>query len=64
LDIAKALAKTKPRFVLLNSSGNGVELNKMDTNELLNQTGMFSAINEGLKDSVQKPKLQTDSKAE
>lgn len=61
LDIAKALAKSKPKFVLLNSSGNGVELNKVDTNELLKQAGFFSALNEGLKDSAQKPAVEADT---
>ena len=52
LEIAKSLAKSKPKFVLLNSSskGNGLEVNKVDSNDLLKQAGFFTAINEGLKD--------------
>ena len=65
LDIAKALAKSKPNFVLLNSAskgGNGVELNKVDVNQLLNQTGFFAAVNEGMKDAPA-PKIEVKEKA-
>ncbi len=53
LEIAKALAKSKPKFVLMNNSknGSGIGINKVDSNELLNQAGFFSALNEGLKDT-------------
>ena len=49
LDIAKALAARQPRFLLLNStkgSGNELGVTKIDTNELINQAGLFEALRE------------------
>jgi len=66
LDIAKALSKNKPNFVLLNSAGkggSGIELNKVDTNKLLDQAGFFSAMNEGLKEEP-KPEIVVPKPAE
>lgn len=51
LEIAKALASRNPRFVLMNSTSNSgkggsIDLNRVDTNELIRQAGVFAAISE------------------
>ena len=51
LEIAKQLVKAKPRFMLLNSKSgkNGaVEVNRIDTNQLIKQMGMFAVAKEAL----------------
>ena len=52
LEIAKALAARRPKFVLMNSAGgkSGVDLNRVDTNELIRQAGIFAAVYEGTSD--------------
>ena len=55
LEIAKALAKSKPKFVLMNGSknGGGLEINKVDSNELLRQAGLFEGLKEATKPVAQ-----------
>ena len=52
LAIAKELAAANPKFVILNSGqdGGGIDLRKVDTNELLRQLGLLSGIAEGVKE--------------
>ena len=54
LEVVKALIASNPKFVVLNSQGNanGVDLNKLDTNDLIRQLGLFAATAEGLKPAV------------
>lgn len=50
IEIARQLLISRPNFVLLNSAGEkgaGIELNRLDTNELLRQTGILSLSGEG-----------------
>lgn len=47
LEIVKALLLSSPKFVVMNSSNEGkggVEVNKVDMNDLVRQMGIFSAI--------------------
>lgn len=54
LEVVKALIASNPKFVVLNSQGgaNGVDLNKLDTNDLIRQLGIFAATAEGMKPAV------------
>ncbi len=65
LELAKSLLKSNPKFILMNNSNNasgqGVEVRKTDTNELIGQIGIF----EGLKDDPNKNlKEQSNTKSE
>ncbi|MFM1847151.1 MAG: hypothetical protein RL417_625, partial [Pseudomonadota bacterium] len=42
----KSLIKSNPKFVVLGSSsgGNGIDVKRLDTNELLSQLGAFEAL--------------------
>ena len=46
LELAKSLIKSNPKFVVLGSSsgGNGIDVKRLDTNELLSQLGAFEAL--------------------
>ncbi len=58
LDIARALIKRNPKFVLINSAdtkGGGVGISKIDQNKLIEQAGLFAATYEGVKDDSAKP---------
>jgi hypothetical protein len=46
LELAKSLIKSDPKFVVLDSAsgGNGIDVKRLDTNELLNQLGAFEAL--------------------
>ena len=45
LEVVKALIASDPKFVVLNSQGNsnGIDLNRLDTNDLIRQLGLFAA---------------------
>ncbi len=51
LSVAQALVQQSPRFVLMNTSGGdkGIDLSRVDTNELMYQAGIFAGMSEGLK---------------
>lgn len=55
LAVARALVAQAPRFVLLNSASGdkGLDLSRVDTNDLLRQAGIFAGVNEGLKERTQ-----------
>ncbi len=59
LKIAKELSKSRPDFVLLQnakSSSGVVDVKKVDTNELIEQVGMFAVGKAGLDSSIKKNK--------
>lgn len=59
MEIAKNLIKSKSKFILLNSGtkgGSGIDVNKIDTNELIKQAGIFTALEASKKDSENKEK--------
>ena len=54
LSLVKQLVESDPQFVLVNSasSGNGgLDLSKLDMNDIVKQAGIFAAAQEGLKDT-------------
>lgn len=60
MTLVKELLKNNPKFVVVNSSntnasGVGFDLNRVDTNVLLEQSGIFAGVNEGLSDKPGKP---------
>lgn len=58
LDIARALIKRNPKFVLINSAdtkGGGVGISKIDQNKLIEQAGLFAAAYEGVKTDTPAP---------
>lgn len=54
LSLVKALVAKNPKFVVVNSSssarGSGIDLNRIDTNELIKQAGIFAAVSEEKKE--------------
>ena len=59
MTLVKELLKNNPKFVVVNSSskgaaGVGFDLNRVDTNVLLEQSGIFAGINDGLADKTGK----------
>jgi hypothetical protein len=46
LELARSLIKSDPKFVVLDSAstGNGIDVKRLDTNELLTQMGAFEAL--------------------
>ena len=61
LAIVKALMERDPRFVLVNSASDGkggLDLSKIDTNELIRQAGIFAAAQEAVADSPPKKEQQ------
>jgi regulator of protease activity HflC (stomatin/prohibitin superfamily) len=57
LEIAKQLLKSDPKFVVMGrgKTGGGVDINKLDTNELLQQLGLI----EGLRDQPARAQMGT-----
>ena len=56
--IAKELIKKNPNFVLVNSANGekgGIDLNRIDTNELLRQAGVFAIAGEAARDGKKAP---------
>ncbi len=73
LEVVKALLLSSPKFVVLNNNGQegkgNVEVNRVDTNELIQQLGLFSAMQESQPTaparavkSEQKPQGETPTK--
>lgn len=49
LELVKQLIKNDPKFVVLSRSGSGsnaIDVNRVDTNDLIKQAGLFEALNE------------------
>jgi hypothetical protein len=44
LEIAKALSSSGSKFVIMNSDSNSLDVNRLDTNQLLNQMGLFESL--------------------
>jgi regulator of protease activity HflC (stomatin/prohibitin superfamily) len=66
LEIAKELAKSQPRFVLIQdgSAGNGeIDVQRVDTNELIEQVGLFAVGKEGFKEDGSKAQPETEVEA-
>ncbi|MFN8389246.1 MAG: SPFH domain-containing protein [Bdellovibrionota bacterium] len=54
-EVAKALAESNARFVVMNGTGSGaVDVNRMDANELIRQAGIFSALSPAAADGGSK----------
>lgn len=62
LEVAKSLMQSDSKFVVLNSQpgGGGIDINRLDTNELIRQIGVFTAA----QDSEARPKVPANVQRE
>ena len=62
LEIVKALLLSSPKFVVMNSGNEnkGIDVNRVDTNDLIHQMGIFSAVQDKGHSNVQAEKPSTE----
>lgn len=65
LEVARTLMQGDSKFVVLNQKGNdGIDVNRLDTNELIRQMGAFTAAQEAVRPSESEKKITRDKPQE
>ena len=65
LEVARTLMQGESKFVVLNQSkGDGIDVNRLDTNELIRQMGGFAAIQEVARPNAAETKITKDKPQE